>query len=112
MIGLASPAWSSISTSHRERSFCQAIVFLERFTKAIVRQGDDRAVIDASHGIGCNHGIDDGLLGSLDGGKKNRVKRIVWQHRQLMQALGTDRSRVGRGEGDEDVARSIAGVAA
>ena len=44
--------------------------------------------------------------------RKMRIERIVGQHGELMQALGADGAGIGGGEGDEDVAGAVAGIAA
>ena len=59
-----SPCASLIS----QTSFRQAVVLLKHLTQAVVRQGDHGVVVDAGHGFGGDHGVDDGLFGSLNSG--------------------------------------------
>ena len=75
-------------------------------------QGYDLVIVDALHGFGCDHGIDHGFFGGLHRGEKNRVEGIIRQHGELVQAFGAYRPWIGSREGEEDVAGSVAGVAA
>jgi hypothetical protein len=44
----------------------QAVVLFQDFAEAVVGQGDDFVVVDASHGFRGDHGVDDGFFGGLD----------------------------------------------
>jgi hypothetical protein len=77
-----------------------------------VREGDDFVIVDAFHGFGGDHGVDDGFFGGLDGGQENWVERIVGEHGELVQSRGADGAGIGGGEGEKDVAGAVAGVAA
>ena len=63
----------------RNRLFCQAVVFFQDLAQAVVGQGDYGVIVDAGHGFGGDHGVDDGLFGGLDGGQKHRVEAVVGQ---------------------------------
>ena len=92
--------------------FGQAVVFFQDFAQAVVGKGDDGVVIDASHGFGGDHGVDDGFFGGLDGGQEERIEAVVGQHFQVADSLGGGGFGIGGGEGDEDVSGAVAGVAA
>ena len=48
--------------------FGQAVVFFQDFAEAVVGKSDGRVVVDASHGLGGDHGVDYGFFGGLDRG--------------------------------------------
>ena len=82
-----------------------------------MREGDDFAIVDAFHGFGGDHGVDDGFFGGLNGGEEDGVEGVVGKHGELVSVVGlragwADGAGVGGGEGEEDVAGAIAGVAA
>src|SRR5437867_11676095 len=60
-------------------SLDEAVVFLEHFAKLVVGQRDDFVILDAGHGFGGNHGVDDGLFSRLNGGGEDRTKLVVGQ---------------------------------
>jgi hypothetical protein len=64
-------------------------VLFQDLSQAIVWQCDDRVVINAGHGFGSHHRIDDRFLCGLDGRQENGIEGIVGQHRNLMESLGT-----------------------
>jgi hypothetical protein len=60
-----------------QTSFRQAVVLLKHLAQAVVRQGDHGVVVDAGHGVGGDHGVDDGLFGSLYGGQEQWIEAVV-----------------------------------
>ena len=91
-------------------SLCEAVVLLQDFAEPVVRQGDYGVIVDAGHGFGGDHGVDDGFFGGLDCRQKNGIERIVGEHGELVESLGADGAGIRGGEGDEDVTRAVAGV--
>ena len=75
-------------------------------------ESDDFVIVDAFHGFGGDHGVDDGFLCRLDGCKEHGVEGIVGEHGELVKAFASDCAGVSGREGEEDVAGAIAGVAA
>jgi len=69
-------------------------------------------VVDAFHGFGGDHGVDNGFFGGLNRREEDWVEGVVGEHGELVDALGADGAGVGGGEGEEDVAGAVAGVAA
>ena len=75
-------------------------------------QGYGGMAVDTGHGFSGDHGVDDCLFGGLDGGEKQWIEAVVGQHFEVVDSLGRRGSRIGGGEGDEDVAGAVAGVTA
>ena len=90
----------------------QAVVFFQDCAKFVVGQRDNFVVIDAGHGFGGDHGVDDGFFRGLDGGGEDGLDLVVGQHFQVDDVVSSSSARIGSGEGDEDVAGAIAGNAA
>src|SRR5258708_870370 len=90
----------------------QAIVFFQDGAQLVVRQRDDSVIFDAGGGFRGDHGVDDGLFRGLDGGREDRVDSVVGEHFQREFLFANLRMRIGGGESDEDVARTVAGNAA
>ena len=74
--------------------------------------GDDFVVINTGHSFGSDESVDDRLFGRLHRRLEQRVHAVVRQHRHLRQSGCFISPGIGRREGDEDVARPIAGGAA
>ena len=72
-------------------------------------QCDDFVILDAGHCFGGNHGVDDGLFSSLNGGGEDRTQLVVGQHFQVDDVVDSGGARICRGERDEDVAGTISG---
>ena len=69
-----------------------------------MRERDDFVIVDAFHGFGGDHGVDDGFFGGLDGREENGIERIVGKHGERVNvvrliAFWTDGAGVGGGEG-------------
>lgn len=77
-----------------------------------MREGLYGAVVDAGHGFGSDHGVDDGFFDRLDSGLEERVHMIVGHHRHLGWLLRKTSAGIRRGEGDEDVAGAVSRNAA
>ena len=75
-------------------------------------EGDDGVVVDAGHGFGGDHGVDDGFFGGLTVARKSGIEFVVRQHFEVADSLGRGGAGIGGGEGDEDVSGAVAGVAA
>jgi len=58
----------------------QAIVFGECGAEPVVWQRVDRISVDASHRLGCDHGVDDRFLGGRDDLMEKRSHCEVWEH--------------------------------
>src|SRR5882724_1532707 len=69
-------------------------------------------ILNAGHGFGGDHGVDDGFFGGLHGSGENGIELVVGQHFQVDDAVGGSSAGVGGGEGNEDVAGAVAGNAA
>ena len=48
-------------------------------------EDDYFVVVDAFHGFGGDHGVDDGFFGGLDGGEEERIQGIVGEHGELVE---------------------------
>src|SRR5260370_7717443 len=60
----------------------EAIIFLKHFAEFLVRQRDNFVILDAGHGFGGDHGVDDGFFGGLHARGKEAVQMIVPKHFQ------------------------------
>ncbi len=87
----------------------QPIVLFQHLLQPIMRQRRDLMPVDSSHILGRDQRIHDRLFGSLHGSFKNRIQRVVRQHRNVGCRSGWLRSiRIRRGKSNEDVARPVA----
>ena len=77
-----------------------------------MRQGDHCVIVDAGHGFGGDHGVDDRFFGGLDCCQKNWIERIVGEHGELVESFGADSAGIRGGEGDENIAGAVTGIAA
>src|SRR5258705_4334172 len=77
-----------------------------------MRKRRNVVVIDAGHGVGGDHGVDDGFFGGLDDGGEDRVEVGVGEHFYFGYIFGDGCAGVGGGEGDKDIAGAVAGDAA
>ena len=67
-------------------------------------EGDDFVVVDAFHGFGGYHGVDDGFFGGLHCREENRIQGIIREHGERVNvvrlvAFWTYGAGVGGGEG-------------
>jgi hypothetical protein len=69
-------------------------------------------IVDAGHRIRGYHGIHYCFFRGLNRCQKNWIERVVGKHGELVQPLGADCSGIRRGEGKEDVSRTVTGLAA
>src|SRR5438874_3055821 len=78
-----------------------------------MRQCFDLVVVAADHVVVIDQGVDDGFLGSFDGGGEKRVHQVVRQGFDgANRRFGVGGMRVGGGEGDEQIAGAVVGNAA
>src|SRR5205823_9340473 len=88
-------------------------MLLEKGAQTIMRQCFYFVVVAAGHVVVIDQSVDDGFLGSFDGGGEKRVHQIV-RHGfyGANRWFGVGGMRVGGGEGDEQIAGAVAGNAA
>jgi len=87
----------------------EAVVFFEDGAELVVGQGLDAVVVDAGHGGGGGHGVDDGFFGGLDDGGEDGFEEIVRKHLDVDHMVRAFHAGIGGGKGDEDVAGTVAG---
>ncbi len=64
----------------RNTLLLETIVFFQHRAQLIVRQRNHAMIVDARHGVGGDHGVDDGLLGGLNGRRENGFDPVVGEH--------------------------------
>src|SRR5438067_13888878 len=87
----------------------EEIVFFEYGAEFVVRQGFYAVVLDTRHGFGGYHRIDDRFFDGFDCTFENWVESFVGEHLYGGETFGFGGTRVGRGEGDENIAGTVAG---
>ena len=92
--------------------FAKSVVLLQDFAKLVVRQRDDRVAVVTGHGLGGDHGVDHGLFRRFDCRLRIAGLDFVVEHFHISTRSGTKMFGIGGGEGEEDVARAVAGDAA
>src|ERR1035437_3631256 len=92
----------------RRTSSRSPVVFLEHLLELIMGQSDDRVAVDAGHGLGAHHGVYDGFLSRFDGGGEQRADALIGHGVDRVGAGRCVSVRIGRGEGQENIARAIA----
>ena len=109
---LKRPSGAGFWTFHTTAYFARRLYFFRTSRRRSCGQGYDSVAVDAGHGFGGYHGVDYGFFGGLDGGEKQGIEAVVGQHFQVVDSFGGRRSWIRGGEGDEDIARAVAGVTA
>src|SRR6266849_8280617 len=105
-------AGASLPHSKGWQPLLEAVVFFQDGAEFFVVEGGDVVAVNAGHGVGGDHGVDDGFFGGLDYGGEDGVEGAVRNHFYVGYTFGTGCAGVGGGESDEDVAGAVAGDAA
>ena len=95
-----------------EGSLDEAVVFPQHRTEFVVRERDNLMILDARHGFGSDHGVDDGLFRGLHRGGEDGSELVIGQHFQVNDVVSSGRARICCGERNENVTGAIAGGAA
>src|SRR5690349_13335232 len=69
-------------------------------------------IFDARHGVGGDHGVDDGFFDGLDSSREDRFDQIVGKHLDADDVIGGFGIGISGGESDEDIAGAVARNAA
>src|ERR1043166_9140987 len=89
---------------------CEAVIFLQDITQAIVRERFDAVIVPPDHGLVVDQRIDDRFLSRLHHGGEDRVEEIVRHSLDgVRRLIGIARAWISGGESEEQIAGAISG---
>ena len=80
---------------------------LHEFCQLVMREGLDGMAINTRHGLGGDHGVDNGFLRGFDGRLKQGTDALVGNSEDGVRTRFFIGAAIGSGEGNENVAGGI-----